>query len=69
MGIKGVDVGQECAHHCRDPRAHVLGGQAGKMPAGGKTEVVGSCRTSQKHGHAKLPTKESNGVGSHDLPT
>lgn len=32
VGVVGVDVGQQGAHHRRHPRAHVLGGEAGKMP-------------------------------------
>lgn len=32
MGIVGVDVGQQGAHHGRHSRAHVLGGEARKVP-------------------------------------
>lgn len=34
VGIVSVDVGQQGAHHCRHPRAHVFGGQASKVPGG-----------------------------------
>ena len=33
VGEVSVDVGQQVAHHRRDTGAHVLGGQAGEMPA------------------------------------
>lgn len=39
MGVVGVDVGEQGAHHRRHPRAHVLGGEAGKMPGGERREV------------------------------
>lgn len=38
VGVVGVDVGQQGAHHRWHAGAHVLGGEAGKMP----TEREGS---------------------------
>lgn len=32
MGVEGVDVGEQGAHHGRDAGTHVLGGQTGKVP-------------------------------------
>ena len=31
VGVEGIDVGQQGAHHCRDPRTHVLRRQTGKV--------------------------------------
>lgn len=36
VGEVGVDVGQQVAHHGRHPWTHVLGRQAGEVPAPGQ---------------------------------
>lgn len=33
VGVEGIDIGQQGAHHCRDSRTHVLRRQTGKVPA------------------------------------
>lgn len=32
VGVEGIDVGEQGAHHGRDAGTHVLGGQTGKVP-------------------------------------
>lgn len=32
VGVEGIDVGQQGAHHRRNARTHVLRGQAGEVP-------------------------------------
>ena len=40
VGEVGVDVSQQVAHHRRDAGTHVLGGQAGEMPARSREREV-----------------------------
>lgn len=39
--VVGVDVGKQGAHDSGYPRAHILGGEAGKVAGGQKREAVG----------------------------
>lgn len=32
VGVEGIYIGQQGAHHCRNPGTHVLGRQTGKVP-------------------------------------
>lgn len=32
VGVEGIDIGQQGAHHCRNPGTHVLRRQTGKVP-------------------------------------
>lgn len=38
VGVEGIDVGEQRAHHCRNPRQHVLRGQAGEVAEEGRKE-------------------------------
>lgn len=60
MGVEGVDVGQQGAHHRRNAGTHVLGGQAGEVSEEEKHSL--SCRSQSSAGTLEEASHSRHGL-------